>query len=79
MLQDKSVPISIEFWAGFGRSYDGSVPEEFVDQEFVEAWTMAFRILANILINIEVREYQDKPWYGFKAFRVTRLQPECRY
>ncbi|KAL1574172.1 nitric oxide dioxygenase [Candida albicans P57072] len=52
-------------------------PKEFVDQEFVEAWTMAFRILANILINIEVREYQDKPWYGFKAFRVTRLQPEC--
>ena len=30
-------------------------PKEFVDQEFVEAWTMAFRILANILINIEVR------------------------
>ena len=75
MLQDKSVPISIEFWAGLVEVMMDQF-EKFVDR-ICGSMDYGIWILANILINIEVREYQDKPWYGFKAFRVTIATRMC--
>lgn len=52
-------------------------PKQLVHDEFIEAWTLAYQNLANLLIKLESEQYVEKPWYGFKQFKVTRLQREC--
>ncbi|RCK57254.1 Flavohemoprotein [Candida viswanathii] len=52
-------------------------PKEMVDDEFREAWEMTYDKMANMLINLEAEEYATKAWFGFKEFKVTRLQREC--
>ncbi|EER33842.1 conserved hypothetical protein [Candida tropicalis MYA-3404] len=52
-------------------------PREMVDDEFREAWQMAYDKMASILIGLESDEYSTKAWFGFKEFRVTKLQREC--
>ncbi|PVH17615.1 uncharacterized protein CXQ87_000506 [Candidozyma duobushaemuli] len=50
--------------------------EKIATPEFVEAWSIAYGNLAQLLIDAEFAEYQKQPWEGFKDFVVTRIENE---
>lgn len=50
--------------------------EKIATPEFVEAWTIAYGNLAQLLIDAEFAEYEKQPWNGFKDFVVTRIEDE---
>lgn len=50
--------------------------EKIATPEFVEAWSIAYGNLAQLLIDAEFSEYQKQPWEGHKDFVVTRIEPE---
>lgn len=50
--------------------------EKIATPEFVEAWSIAYGNLAQLLIDAEFAEYQKQPWEGFKDFVVTRIEEE---
>ncbi|EMG50059.1 YHB1 Flavohemoprotein [Candida maltosa Xu316] len=52
-------------------------PNDMVDEEFVEAWQSAYDILSGILIGLEAQQYKNKAWFGFKEFKVTKINREC--
>ena len=43
-------------------------PREMVDDEFREAWQMAYDKMASILIGLESDEYSTKAWFDSKNF-----------
>lgn len=45
--------------------------------EFVEAWSIAYGNLAQLLIDAEGKLYDAQDWHGFREFVVTKLQKEC--
>ncbi|RCK66030.1 Flavohemoprotein [Candida viswanathii] len=53
-------------------------PELTSRPDFLPTWTTVYGNLAAVLINAEEKEYATKAWFGFKEFRVTRVQEECK-
>lgn len=51
--------------------------EEVATPAFIEAWTIAYGNLAQILINAEWEQYQKQKWQNFKEFKVTKIVDEC--
>jgi len=50
---------------------------ETATPEFVEAWSVAYGNLAQLLIGMENDEYKKEPWQGFRSFTVTKIEKEC--
>ncbi|KAK6453741.1 flavohemoglobin [Scheffersomyces xylosifermentans] len=50
---------------------------ETATPEFVEAWSIAYGNLAQLLIGLENDEYQKEPWQDFRSFTVTKIEKEC--
>ena len=47
-----------------------------VDQPTLDAWTVAYEQLANIMIGTEAKLYEGASWSGFRPFKVMRKQVE---
>ncbi|KAK6203649.1 Yhb1 nitric oxide dioxygenase [Scheffersomyces amazonensis] len=52
------------------------LPSEVANEEFLNAWAIAYGNLAKILIDSEATEYDKSPWQGFREFKVTKIVPE---
>jgi nitric oxide dioxygenase len=50
---------------------------DMANEEFIDAWTVAYGNLAKILIDLEAEEYSHQAWTGFKDFKVTKIENEC--
>jgi len=44
--------------------------------EILEAWGLAYQFLAEVCIGAEAGLYADKPWQGFKKFRIVKKEEE---
>lgn len=54
------------------------IPSTIANNEFIEAWTIAYGNLAKLLIDLESTFYKEKPWQGFKKFIITKIEQECQ-
>ena len=45
--------------------------------EILEAWGQAYGFLADVLIGAEAALFEQKPWQGFKPFRIVRKAVQC--
>lgn len=74
-----SLNIRPEHYPIVGRHLLGAVVDvlgEAVDQPTLDAWTVAYEQLANIMIGVEAKLYEGASWSGFRPFRVIRKHVE---
>jgi nitric oxide dioxygenase len=74
-----SLNIRPEHYPIVGRHLLGAVVDvlgDAVDQATLDAWTVAYEQLAQIMIGVEARLYEAAPWSGFRPFKVVRKQVE---
>ena len=74
-----SLNIRPEHYPIVGRHLLGAVVDvlgDAVDQPTLDAWTVAYEQLANIMIGVEAKLYEAAPWSGFRPFKVMRKHIE---
>lgn len=74
-----SLNIRPEHYPIVGRHLLGAVVDvlgDAVDQPTLDAWTVAYGQLAQILIGAEAKLYEGASWSGFRPFKVVRRQVE---
>jgi nitric oxide dioxygenase len=74
-----SLNIRPEHYPIVGRHLLGAVVDvlgDAVDQPTLDAWTVAYGQLAQILIGAEAKLYDAAPWSGLRPFKVIRKQVE---
>jgi len=74
-----SLNIRPEHYPIVGRHLLGAVADvlgDAVDQPTLDAWTVAYGQLANIMIGAEAKLYEGASWSGFRPFKVVRKQIE---
>ena len=74
-----SLNIRPEHYPIVGRHLLGAVVDvlgDAVDQPTLDAWTVAYGQLAQIMIGVEAKLYEAAPWSGFRPFKVVRKQIE---
>lgn len=74
-----SLNIRPEHYPIVGRHLLGAVVDvlgDAVDQPTLDAWTVAYEQLANIMIGTEAKLYEAAPWSGFRPFKVMRKHVE---
>ncbi|WP_321840635.1 NO-inducible flavohemoprotein [Paraburkholderia bannensis] len=74
-----SLNIRPEHYPIVGRHLLGAVVDvlgDAVDQPTLDAWTVAYEQLAQIMIGVEAKLYEAAPWSGFRPFKVVRKQVE---
>jgi nitric oxide dioxygenase len=74
-----SLNIRPEHYPIVGRHLLGAVVDvlgDAVDQPTLEAWTIAYDQLAQIMIGTEAKLYEAASWSGFRPFRVVRKHVE---
>ncbi|QGZ60651.1 NO-inducible flavohemoprotein [Paraburkholderia acidisoli] len=74
-----SLNIRPEHYPIVGRHLLGAVVDvlgEAVDQPTLDAWTVAYEQLANLMIGVEAKLYESASWSGFRPFKVIRKHVE---
>lgn len=74
-----SLNIRPEHYPIVGRHLLGAVADVLgnaVDQPTLDAWTVAYDQLAQIMIGVESKLYDSASWSGFRPFKVIRKQVE---
>lgn len=74
-----SLDVLAEHYPIVGENLLAAIQEVLGDAatpEIIEAWGVAYGILANIMIGVENDLYQTASWEGFKAFKVVQKVQE---
>jgi nitric oxide dioxygenase len=74
-----SLNIRPEHYPIVGRHLLGAVVDvlgDAVDQPTLDAWTVAYEQLAQIMIGVEAKLYDGASWSGFRPFKVIRKHVE---
>lgn len=74
-----SLNIRPEHYPIVGRHLLGAVVDvlgDAVDQPTLDAWTVAYEQLAQIMIGVEAKLYDSASWSGFRPFKVIRKHVE---
>lgn len=74
-----SLNIRPEHYPIVGRHLLGAVVDvlgDAVDQPTLDAWTIAYEQLAQIMIGVEAKLYDGASWSGFRPFKVIRKHVE---
>ena len=69
-----SLGVQPEHYPIVGKHLLGAIDTLFdpAPPEILEAWGQAYGFLADVLIGAEADLFEQKPWQGFKPFRIAR-------